>query len=137
VVAIIAAAAALSGALGSQFVATRAGLKTRRLELYFKAKADAYRTLLERIGEFALEPTSLPRYLAFLAAYEGAFLFASEDVAESLRGRSGLHVNAQRLRGASSDAEREKVAVTTWYEAQKQVATAMREDLKQLSGGLQ
>lgn len=89
-VAIIAAAAALSGALGSQLVATRAGLRTRRLELYFKAKADAYRTLLERIGEFALEPTSLPRYLAFLAAYEGAFLFASEKVAESLRGRSGL-----------------------------------------------
>jgi hypothetical protein len=56
---------------------------------------------------------------------------------ESLRGRSGLHVNAQRLRSASSDAEREKVAVTTWYEAQKQVATAMREDLKRLSGGLQ
>lgn len=135
--ALIAAAAALLGALGSQVVAARAGLKARRLERYFQVKATAYRTLLERVGEFALDPTDRTKYLSFLAAYEAALVFASDEVAELLTDRSGLHVNAQRLRSASSDSEREGIAVSSWFEAVKQVSAAMRSDLKRLSGGLQ
>ncbi len=78
------AGAALAGALGSQFLAARAALRTRRLELYFRSKADAYQALMKHLGEFTLEPTDHAKYSSFLAAYEGALLFASDDVAMAL-----------------------------------------------------
>jgi hypothetical protein len=135
--ALVAAAAGLIGALGSQLVAARAGLRTRRLELYFQAKASAYKALLERMGEFGCYPLEQAKYLTFLAAYEAAFVFASDEVAECLRGPSGISVNAQRLRSAPTDEKRSAVAFTTWYDATKAVSTSMRNDLKRLSGGLQ
>jgi hypothetical protein len=76
-------------------------------------------------------------YLALLGAYETALLFASDEVAEALSGRSGVHVNAQRLRTAPDEKEREIIAFTTWHEAAKVASSAMREDLKRLSGGFQ
>jgi hypothetical protein len=129
--------AALTGAFGNQLLAARANLKARRLELYFRAKADAYRTLLEHLAEFGLSPRELSKYLAFLGAFETALLFASDEVAEALSGRSGVHVNAQRLRTAADEKEREAIAVTTWYEATRVASSAMHEDLKRLSGGFQ
>jgi hypothetical protein len=124
------------GVLGSQWIVARTSLKTRRLEIYFGAKADAYRRLMECIGVFAFDPHDLATYLRFLAAFEVALMFASDEVAEALTGRLGLHPNAQRLRTVSSE-EREQVLVSTWYAAVKQTSTAMRDDLKRLSGGLQ
>jgi hypothetical protein len=135
--ALVAAAAALIGALGSQIVAARAALRARRFELYFQAKASAYKALLERLGEFGCCPLDQAKYLAFLAAYEVALVFASDDVAECLRGPSGIGVNAQRLRSAPTDEKRSVVSFTTWYDATKAASTAMRGDLKHLSGGFQ
>jgi len=127
----------LGGALGSQLISARLNIRARRIELYFRAKADAYRMLMERVGEFALDPGNIGKYLAFLSAHEGALIFASDDVAEALTGRAGLGVNAQRLRAADSEKERQGVAVTTWYQAVHDASRAMRNDLKRLSGGLQ
>jgi hypothetical protein len=135
--ALVAASAGLIGALGTQMVAAWAGLRSRRLELDFQTKASAYKALLERLGEFGCCPLDQSKYLTFLAAYEAALLFASDEVAECLRGPSGVSVNAQRLRSASTDEKRSAVAFTTWYDAIKAVSTAMRNDLKRLSGGLQ
>ena len=135
--ALVAAAAALIGALGTQLVAAWGGLRTRRLELYFQAKASAYKALLERMGEFACCPLYQEKYLTFLAAYEAALVFASDEVANSLQGPVGISVNAQRLRSATTDERRSAVTFTTWYDAAKAVSTAMRNDLKRLSGGLQ
>ena len=135
--ALVAAAAALIGALGTQVVAAWGGLRIRRFELYFQAKASAYKALLERMGEFGCCPLDQAKYLTFLAAYEAALLFASDEVAESLKGPSGISVNAQRLRSAPTDDKRSAVAFTTWYDATKAASTAMRNDLKRRSDGLQ
>jgi|ERR1035437_246191 hypothetical protein len=126
---LLVALAALVGALGSQLIAAWAAQRARRFELHFQAKASGYKALLERMGEFAFCPLDQAKYLTFLAAYETALLFASGDVAKKL---GGLSVDAQRLRKALTEQERDKVAVSTWYEATKAVSTAMREDLKQL-----
>jgi hypothetical protein len=134
---LVVAATALCGALGSQFVAALFALRSRRLELYFQAKASAYKALLEHMGDFGCCPLDQVKYLTFLTAYETALLFASEEVAELLSGKSGISVNAQRLRSAPTDEKRSAVAFTTWYDATKAVSTAMRHDLKRLSGGLQ
>lgn len=135
--ALVAASAGLIGALGTQMVAAWAGLRTRRPELYFQAKASAYKALLERLGEFGCCPLDQAKYLTFLAAYEVALVFASDDVAGCLRGPSGISVDAQRLRSAPTDEKRSAVSFTTWYDATKAASTAMRDDLKRLSGGLQ
>ncbi len=99
-VALVVAAAALAGALGSQWIAAQSALQSRRLELHFRAKADAYKGLLERMGEFDCSPLEHPKYITFLAAYETALLFASEEVAQLLSGpmesASTLSVCAQR-----------------------------------------
>ena len=71
--ALVAASAGLIGALGAQMVAARAGLRIRRLELYFQAKASAYKALLERLGEFGCCPLDQAKYSTFLAAYEVAW----------------------------------------------------------------
>jgi hypothetical protein len=135
--ALVAGSAGLLGALGTQLLTAWATLRTRRLELYFQAKAGAYKALLERLGEFGCSPLDQGKYLTFLAAYEGALVFASDEVAECLGGPSGVSVNAQRLRSAPTDETRSTVAFTTWYDATKALSTAMRNDLKRLSGRLQ
>jgi hypothetical protein len=133
----IAAATGLVGPLASQVLAAKAALRAKRFEVYFQAKASKYAALLERIGEFACSPVDQGKYEAFLAAYETALLFASEKVAEALRGPSGLIVNAHRLRMAPTNEKRDGVAATTWYDAAKEVSAAMRNDLGRLSDGLQ
>lgn len=77
--ALVAAAAALCGALGNQWVAAKATLKTGRLELYVQAKASAYKALVERMGEFGCCPLDQEKYLTFLSAYETALIFASDE----------------------------------------------------------
>ena len=117
------------GPLGSQLLAAWAAPRTRWFGLYFQAKASGYTAVLEQIGEFAFGPTEQEKYWTFLAAYENALLFASEAVAKEL---SGLGVAAQRLRRAATDGERDKLLISTWYNATKAVSAAMREDLRRL-----
>ena len=131
----IAGFAALLGALGSQLIAGWMGLKSKRLDLFFKIKAEVYQQLMGEVGKFALDPTDQDKYIRFLNAYEAALVFASDEVAEALSGRTGINVNAQRLRVAEDEKEREKVRVTTWWESVKALTEAMRADLKRLSGG--
>jgi hypothetical protein len=137
VLTLIAAAGPLCGALGAQALAAHFALRTRRLEIYWQAKGDAYKGLLERLAEFASHPTDEKVYFDFLTAYETALLFASDEVAEQLAGTFGISVNAQRLRAAPTADKRLVVASVSWYDATKAASAAMRKDLKRLSGGLQ
>jgi hypothetical protein len=127
----------LCAALGTQILAAGTAMRARRLDIYWQAKSSAYKGLLERLGEFASYPTDEKIYFAFLAAYETALVVASDEVAELLRGPTGISVTAQRLRLASTAEEHKSVAFTTWYDATKAVSDGMRNDLKRLSGGLQ
>ena len=132
-VALISGACALIGALGSQLVNALFGLKSKKLELLYKNKADTYRCLMEMAGEFALNPKNQEKYLRFLSAYEIALIFASDKVAEVLTGRTGLNVSAQRLRTAQDKYEMEGVQVKEWHDAVTALTQAMRDDLKHLS----
>ena len=134
---VIAALAALAGALGSQWIAARGNMKSRRLELFFRAKADTYQRLMEQIGIFALDPQDQGKYLLFLGAFESALVFSSDEVADALAGKTGINANAQRLRMAESADDHERVRFTMWIDAVKALTAAMREDLKRLSGGMQ
>jgi hypothetical protein len=123
--AVIAASAALIGALGSQKLTARATQRARQFELWWAAKASAYKICLEGLGEFASSPTDHGKYLTFLAAYQTALLFASDEVAQRLRGPTGISVNAQRLRLAPTDERRSSINFTYWYEAAEAVSSAM------------
>lgn len=131
--AVIGGALTLVGALGAQWLSARSALRQRQFELSFEARRRAYGMLLERIGTFAFEPKNLDKYCAFLAAYEAALLVASDEVAAALSDRTGLHLSAQDLRVAPTDADRERIAVTTWFNAVKRATNAMREDIRSTS----
>ena len=96
--ALVAAAAALIGALGSQLIAGLIDLKTKRVELYFGAKQEAYGAFVRSLGEFALNPAEQAAYIRFLAVSDTALLLASDDVVAAMSDGTGINVNAGRLR---------------------------------------
>ena len=134
-VVLISAGAALAGALGSQLVGAWGSLKSKRLELLYARKADAYADLLMKIGEFSFDPSDRDKYLHYLASFQGALLFASPEVAEALRGRlDGLNINAQRLRLAEDNTALDVVRSTTWFDAVAVATKAMNVDLRHIAG---
>jgi hypothetical protein len=82
--AIVSAVSALTGALGAQVLGARANARAHQFDVYWQAKASAYKALLEHLGEFSVSPTDEAKYLAFLAAHQTALLFASDEVARLL-----------------------------------------------------
>ncbi len=137
---LIAAGAALLGALGSQLITGLIGLKSKRLELYFRAKGDAYTKVMDCLGDFALNPTSQTTYLKFLAATDAALLFASDEVLSALNDNQGINVNAGRLRqsaaagGVGGIPTVVHVQVTTWKDSVDRLTAAMRLDLRRTAG---
>jgi hypothetical protein len=107
-------------------------MRTRQFDVYWQATGSAYKSLLEHLGAFFSSPTDHSKYLAFLTAHQTALLFASDEVAERLTGRTGASVNAQRLRVADTEETRSVINSTKWYDAVEAVTAAMRNDLKRL-----
>lgn len=132
--AIVTGSAALAGAVASQVVSAYFGLKSKRLDLVFKAKMDAYQRLMERVGQLVFEPHNYEKYAAYLAAYEAAFIVASDTVADALSGPKGLNISIQRLRVASPE-DAEGVKATHIWESDHQLTAAMRADLRRAARG--
>ena len=76
---VIAAGIGVLGALVAQHTAAAASLKKARWELFFNARAESYREVMERAGTYALN-TNAKTHLAFIAAHQKALIFASEAV---------------------------------------------------------
>jgi|GEM_PF-4644657 hypothetical protein len=122
----------LLGALGSQLIAARANFKLKKLELLYSRKADAYRDLVINAGTFAHDPWNEDKYLAYLNSYLTALTVASDDVEAALNGRTGVSVNAQRLRTRDYD-EMSRVRMGSWYNAMETATKAIRDDLQSLA----
>ncbi|HEX3861359.1 MAG TPA: hypothetical protein VHY35_06655 [Stellaceae bacterium] len=134
---IIGALLGTCGTLGSQLIATRAVLRTKRLELFYGRKADAYKVLFEKATDFGVDPKNLPKFLMFQSALHVAVIVASENVADILDNprRNGLHVSAVRLRAAGSDDEIQRIQMHEWHEAMEATKKAVRADLAGFATG--
>ena len=127
--AVISGGAALIGALGSQGIAPWLNLHSKKLELRYKYKGEAYADFLASVAEFALDPKNPEKYLRYLSVYEKALVFASDEVASVLTGRDGVNVAAQRLRTAEDERELQGIQVRDWHDAITRAAAAMRMDI--------
>jgi len=126
---LIAAAAALLGALGTQWLRARADMRMRKLDLVFARKADAYFALCSAIGEFALNPTEKEKYIGFLASVEQATLLASDEAKAEI---DNLCRAAQDLRNTSPEQRADPGTFRGWGPQAKKTTAAMRADLGSL-----
>ena len=129
------AALALSGALGSQLITARANLKTKRLELSYARKADAYREFLVEAAHFAHDSIGEEKYRLYLKALMQVNLVASPQVYIAL-GPSGLDMVVQAIRatGVSEHQKRLDLVQNHFYDNMRLVQEAMRRDLDHLGG---
>ena len=134
---IVGALLGMVGTLGSQIIAAKGALKTKRLELFYARKADAYKVLFERAADFGIDPKNVGKFLQFQAALHSALIIASEDVADILDNprRNGLHVSAVRLRMAENETEIQHIQMHEWHQALEATKNAMRGDLSGLACG--
>jgi hypothetical protein len=123
---------ALLGALGGQVINARATFKLKKLELLYSRKADAYRDLLINSGTFSHDPRNDAKFLAYLHSYLTALTVASDEVEKALNGKTGVSVNAQRLRIAHEDKLIE-VQSGPWYDAMAAATKAIQNDLQRLA----
>lgn len=121
----------LAGAVTTSLVMLYSNLKTKKMELFYARRADAYKELMIN-AEFFPDPTNEQKYEEFLRSYNVAFMLASSDVALALAGREGLSVTAQRLRVAESEKETLTLQTRDWYKTIGIVVNAMRADLQKL-----
>jgi hypothetical protein len=129
---------ALVGALcvlASQLIAVRTAMQTKKLELFYARKVDAYKFLLEKAGEFAPDPATPEKYSLFQASLFAALIVSSDAVAEALDNprKNGLHMNAQRLRMAKGTDALQRVQMKEWYDSMEALITAMRTDIASLA----
>ncbi len=133
------AALALSGALGSQLITARANLKSKRLELAYARKADAYRALLVAIASYVhkrQKPGNIEEhYYTFLEAMEQAALVGSNEVYKAIYEGELKAIVTLRSLGENPSVE-DYTAVVSHLSRKgvKELKMAMRADLNRLGG---
>jgi len=132
-IAVISGGAALIGALGSQGIASWLNLHSKKLELIYKYKGEAYADFLASVAEFALDPKNPEKYIRYLSVYEKALVFASDEVASALTDHNGVNVAAQRLRAAKGESDLQDLQIKDWHDAIRRAAAAMRVDITKYS----
>lgn len=133
VVALCSGIFALLGALGGQWISARASFRLKKLELLYARRADAYRDLIVSAGKFAHDPWNEEKYLVFLTSYLTALTVASNEVENTLSGKTGVSVTAQRLRVNRNYDEMVKIQSGPWYDAMKAATDAIQDDLQRLA----
>jgi hypothetical protein len=133
-VALITGTTTAAVAIAVQLINSQNALNTKKLDILFARKADAYKIVLEKAIEFGVEPKTQEKYLALQNSVHGALIVASKEVADVLDGdpRISLHMNANRLRLADSEQEIERYRSQEWREAVERIKTAMRSDVANL-----
>ena len=101
-----------------QFLNNQNALNTKKLDILFARKADAYKTVLERAIEFGADPKMQEKYMTLQNSIHGALIVASREVVDVLDGdpRTSLHMNANRLRLADDEQEIERYRAHEWRE---------------------
>ena len=128
-IAVISGGAALIGSLGSQGIAAWFNLHSKKLELMYKYKGEAYADFLASVAEFALDPKNPEKYLRYLSVYEKALVFASEEVTSTLTDPNGVNIVAQRLRSAKDENDLQKIQIKDWHDAMTRNTAAMKADI--------
>jgi hypothetical protein len=133
-VALITGASTASVAIVVQYINGQNALNTKKLDVLFARKADAYKMVLEKAIEFAADPKNQAKYMILQNSIHAALIVASKDVVDALDGnpRISLHMNAMRLRSADNEQEIEHYRANEWREAVERVKTAMRSDIADL-----
>jgi len=87
-------------AIAVQLINSQNALNTKKLDILFARKADAYKMVFEKAIEFGVDPKTQEKYPALQSAIHGALIVAPTEVADILDGdpRISLHMNANRLR---------------------------------------
>lgn len=134
----IAAAGGLAGAIGAvtaQAVNGWFARTTKKVEMSYARKADAYSALLQKAGSFGLDPASDEKYAAFLTAFHTAWLLAGPDVEKYISLNGSIAECAKALRDQATLGDDAGVAEQRGkYNGALQVAIhAMRADLKAVS----
>ena len=136
IIAVASGVFALLGSLGSQIINTRATLKTKRMELVYDRKLEAYTNFLEKAVTLAQEIGSEDKYLDLQRAFLTVATVASQDVydviAETKTGVVHLGRKAHTL-NMKSDASG-KQSHQSYMEAVEALARAIRNDLREFSG---
>jgi hypothetical protein len=133
-VALITGTTTASVAIAVQFINSQNALNTKKLDVLFARKADAYKTVLEKAIEFGADPKMQEKYMILQNSIHGALIVASREVVDVLDGdpRTSLHMNANRLRLADDEQEIERYRAHEWREALERAKTAMRSDIANL-----
>ena len=132
------AIATLTASLGSQAITARANLKSKRLELSYARKADAYQNYLVEVAHFIYQPQDEEKHRAYLKALMQAKLVASIEVYNALDGPLDGAKEASidfviRHTQPHFD-ERFNMIGSPFYEKLKWLQELMRQDLNRLGG---
>jgi hypothetical protein len=121
-------------AIAVQLINSQNALNTKKLDILFARKADAYKMVLEKAIEFGVDPKMQEKYTALQSSTHGALIVASKEITDALDGNSriSLHMNANRLRFADSEQEIERYQTHEWLQALERLKTAMRSDVANL-----
>ena len=130
---IIVAVVALIGALGSQYLTSRAAERRQRIELFFTRKSTAYESLVRIAASFSFDPLNHAKHDQSVAAVEGAYLLGSTGVRETLEGEKGVFKCAHHLRIETDDNQRETFRHEEWMPAFHRMSEAMARDLDWIS----
>ena len=127
------AVVALVGALGSQYLTSRAAERRQCIELFFTRKSTAYENLVSIATSFSFDPLNHQRHEQFVAAVEVVYLLGSTDVRETLKGERGIFKCAHYLRIEIDDNQRETFRHEKWVPAFHKMSEAMARDLDWVS----
>jgi hypothetical protein len=111
--------------------------RTKRWELVYAKKAEAYRRFLERASFLAHAEDPNKEYKGYLRAFHGARLVASPEVDRIITGDGSVNAAVQWLRGGDpKDAgRREKIRAEAIQPTMERAIKAMNADLRKQIGG--
>ena len=133
---------ALVGALGSQLISALANLKSKRIELVYIRRLDAYKDLIGKVVLFEKDSKDHENYSHLLEekyshlfeAFLATIPIGSDAVIESLVGKKhGLIHIAKQITDTKDDVERSDL-LDKYHEALEYLASAIRQDLRTFSG---
>jgi hypothetical protein len=105
---------------------------TRRFELVYAKKADAYRAFLEKASFLAHTSDTNEHYPDYLMALHSARLIASPKVERALMDNKGINYAIQMLRSGDQQdyGRRERIRSDTIHPAMERIINAMNADLR-------
>jgi hypothetical protein len=123
---------ALIGSLGSQLINSFANLKSKKFELIYLRKIDAYKELTKKAIMFRYNPTSEKIYYEFQEVFIETIPFASDEVYLMLAQTEDGIIHIGKKVFQSEDDEERKANVKLFARKIDNLVILMRKDLNKL-----